>query len=65
MREMSIGENYEGNMALIHSNISRFSRGTVALIQKCPSSLREKTSEIDLSGPAIVGLAVERVEICF
>ena len=29
MREMSISENYEGEITPIRSNISRFSRGTV------------------------------------
>ena len=28
MREVSISENYEGEITPIHSNISRFSRGT-------------------------------------
>src|SRR5260370_26293421 len=29
VREMSIGENYERNITPIHSDISRFSRGTI------------------------------------
>jgi len=33
VREMSIGENYEGNMTPFRSDISRFSRGTVVSIR--------------------------------
>jgi hypothetical protein len=30
VKKMSISENYEGGVTLIHSDISKFSRGTVS-----------------------------------
>jgi hypothetical protein len=38
VREMSISENYEGEITPIRSNISRFSRGTEALSEETESN---------------------------
>ena len=45
MREMSISENYEGEITPIRSNISRFSRGTV---QSTFSKTRQVPALLDI-----------------